>query len=242
MSCKMVRRDQRCDGSKCRKRQKSTASCRLGMRFFSTMSAISCATADAAGAALQRAGFAPTPVSVQVAPDGGPTGTGNVCAMMTRGYMEVLFKTADTPLGREFDAALSAPFRPPACGLRGRRRQCLAPPAWRSRLPHAADCAVLSGRSTPRPARTPPPSRWRGSSPARWRKAASRCSPTTPSTRCGSRAGSRIRTARAASRASSSSSPTSTRRRRATRASCIGRRSRRGQGRRCSSTAAGSIW
>jgi hypothetical protein len=61
----------------------------------------------AAGAALQRAGFAPTPVSVQVAPDGGPTGTGNVCAMMTRGYIEVLFKTADTSLGREFEAALN---------------------------------------------------------------------------------------------------------------------------------------
>jgi hypothetical protein len=62
---------------------------------------------QAAAAALTRAGFAPTPVSVQVAPDGGPTGTGNVCAMMTRGYMEVLFKTADTPLGREFEAALA---------------------------------------------------------------------------------------------------------------------------------------
>ena len=62
---------------------------------------------DAAGVALQRAGFAPTPVSVQVAPDGGPTGTGNVCAMMTCGYVEVLFKTADTPLGREFEAALN---------------------------------------------------------------------------------------------------------------------------------------
>ena len=62
---------------------------------------------QAAAAALNRAGFAPTPVSIQVAPDGGPTGTGNVCAMMTRGYMEVLFKTADTPLGREFEAALA---------------------------------------------------------------------------------------------------------------------------------------
>lgn len=61
---------------------------------------------QAASAALARAGFTPTPVSVQVAPDGGPTGTGNVCAMMTRGYMEVLFKTADTPLGLEFEAGL----------------------------------------------------------------------------------------------------------------------------------------
>ena len=62
---------------------------------------------EAAGAALARAGFAPTPKSVQVAPDGGPTGTGNVCAMLTRGYVEVLFKTADTALGREFEAALA---------------------------------------------------------------------------------------------------------------------------------------
>src|SRR5262249_21662588 len=62
---------------------------------------------QAAAAALTRAGFATTPVSIQVAPDGGPTGTGNVCAMMTRGYMEGLFKTADTPLGREFETALA---------------------------------------------------------------------------------------------------------------------------------------
>jgi hypothetical protein len=40
---------------------------------------------QAAAAALQRAGFAPPPVSVQVAPDGGPTGTGIVCAILTRG-------------------------------------------------------------------------------------------------------------------------------------------------------------
>ncbi len=67
--------------------------------------------AAAASRALARAGFAPTPVSIQVHPDaaGGtpPTGTGNVTAMFSRGYMEVLFKTADTPLAREFDAALA---------------------------------------------------------------------------------------------------------------------------------------
>jgi Glyoxalase-like domain len=67
---------------------------------------------DAASRALARAGFAPTPVSVQVNPDpeGGPprlTGTGNVTAMFSRGYIEVLFKTADTPLAREFDASLA---------------------------------------------------------------------------------------------------------------------------------------
>ena len=66
--------------------------------------------ADAASRAFARCGFAPTPVSIQVSPDpaGGvsPTGTGNVTAMFTRGYVEVLFKTSDTPLAREFDAAL----------------------------------------------------------------------------------------------------------------------------------------
>src|SRR6185503_979744 len=60
---------------------------------------------QAASRALARAGFAPTPVSVQVDPAGAPTGTGNVCAMLTRGYVEVLFKTAATPLAAELDAA-----------------------------------------------------------------------------------------------------------------------------------------
>src|SRR5215469_9238438 len=64
------------------------------------------ANRDEAANALARAGFAPTPISIQT--DGGKlTGTGNVTAMMTRGYIEVLFKTADTPLTREFDRALS---------------------------------------------------------------------------------------------------------------------------------------
>jgi Glyoxalase-like domain len=66
---------------------------------------------EAAAQALTRAGFAPTSVSVQVNADpagGAPqvTGTGNVTAMFSRGYIEFLFKTADTPLGREFDAAI----------------------------------------------------------------------------------------------------------------------------------------
>src|SRR5215216_6827831 len=64
---------------------------------------------DAASArdALVRAGFAPTPVSIQVTQHGGPTGTGNITAMLRRGYIEALFKAADTPLGRELDAALA---------------------------------------------------------------------------------------------------------------------------------------
>jgi hypothetical protein len=62
--------------------------------------------ADAASRALTRAGFAPAPKSIQVV-DGQLTGTGNVTAMLERGYVEVLFKTADTALGREFDASLA---------------------------------------------------------------------------------------------------------------------------------------
>jgi Glyoxalase-like domain len=66
--------------------------------------------AQAARQALMRCGFAPTPISVQVNADaaGGvtPTGTGNVTAMFPRGYLEVLFKTSDTPLAGELDVAL----------------------------------------------------------------------------------------------------------------------------------------
>jgi hypothetical protein len=66
----------------------------------------------AASRAFQRAGFAPTPVSIQSNPDpaDGPpklTGTGNVTVMFQRGYIEALFKTADTPLGRQLDAGLA---------------------------------------------------------------------------------------------------------------------------------------
>jgi hypothetical protein len=64
----------------------------------------------AAGRALQRLGFHPTPVSIQVNPDSAgeiPTGTGNITVMFHRGYVEALFKTADTPLGRELDSAIA---------------------------------------------------------------------------------------------------------------------------------------
>jgi len=63
---------------------------------------------EAAGRALARAGFAPTPVSIQYNLDGSPMGTGNITAMLPNGYIEVLFKAADTPLGREFEATLDA--------------------------------------------------------------------------------------------------------------------------------------
>ncbi len=68
--------------------------------------------AKAANDALRRAGFAPTPISIQANKDpatGGlaPTGTGNITAMFARGYIEVLFKNSDTALSRELDAALA---------------------------------------------------------------------------------------------------------------------------------------
>ena len=67
---------------------------------------------EAAVRALARAGFAAAPASIHTSPapaGGAPqlTGTGNVTAMLARGYIEVLFKTADTALGRELDAALA---------------------------------------------------------------------------------------------------------------------------------------
>jgi hypothetical protein len=62
---------------------------------------------EAANRAFVRCGFAPTPVSVQVDPDGTLTGTGNVCAMLSRGYIEVLFKTAATPLAAELDLSMA---------------------------------------------------------------------------------------------------------------------------------------
>lgn len=64
---------------------------------------------SAATDALSQAGFAVTPRSVQVSSGGDGavrlTGTGNVTSMFHRGYMEVLYKTADTALGRELDLA-----------------------------------------------------------------------------------------------------------------------------------------
>jgi len=68
--------------------------------------------AQAASRALARAGFAPTPVSIQADKDPAtgrlvPTGLGNITAMFARGYLEVLFKNSDTPLASELDAALT---------------------------------------------------------------------------------------------------------------------------------------
>lgn len=68
--------------------------------------------ADNARAELLALGFTVTPFSAQVQPNpvsGEPelTGTGNICVMLPEGYLEILVHTADTSLGREFNAALN---------------------------------------------------------------------------------------------------------------------------------------
>jgi hypothetical protein len=66
---------------------------------------------EAATRALISAGFTAAPRSVQVNPDGKGgvhlTGTGNVTSMFRQGYIETLYKTADTALGRELDNAMA---------------------------------------------------------------------------------------------------------------------------------------
>ena len=59
---------------------------------------------DPAAAALERCGFRLTPFAAQVNQVDRatvPTGTGNRCAMLRRGYIEVLTATADTDLARQ---------------------------------------------------------------------------------------------------------------------------------------------
>jgi hypothetical protein len=62
----------------------------------------------AAAAAMERCGFRLTPYSVQAnaGADGGlvPSGTANRCAMLRRGYLEILERVSDTPLSRQLAA------------------------------------------------------------------------------------------------------------------------------------------
>ena len=102
------------------------------------------------------------------------TGTGNVTAMFSRGYIETLFKTADTPIGRELDSAMA---RYPGVHLAAfavADAARLHRPSGGERIPRAAAGRDSSARSTPAREPGPPPSRWRGSSPAKCRRAASR--------------------------------------------------------------------
>lgn len=64
---------------------------------------------EAAAAALEECGFRLTPFTAQVnRVEGGtvPAGTGNRCAMLSCGYVEILAKTADTPLSRQLEERL----------------------------------------------------------------------------------------------------------------------------------------
>jgi hypothetical protein len=59
---------------------------------------------DPAGAALEACGFRLTPFTIQTNRDGGaivPSGTGNRCAMLRNGYLELLTATSDTPLAAQ---------------------------------------------------------------------------------------------------------------------------------------------
>ena len=59
---------------------------------------------DAAAAALERCGFCLTPFTAQTNRADGrpvPAGTGNRCAMLRQGYVEILTATADTDLARQ---------------------------------------------------------------------------------------------------------------------------------------------
>lgn len=59
---------------------------------------------EAAAAALVACGFRPTPYTAQTNREAGatvPSGTGNRCAMLRSGYLEVLAATVDTPLSQQ---------------------------------------------------------------------------------------------------------------------------------------------
>ena len=164
------------------------------------MSGTSCAIMRPRAGHSHASGFAPTPASIQVNPDpkgGAPqlTGTGNVTSMLPRGYIEILFKTADTTLGREFDSAMAR-----YAGVQLAAFAWRMPPGHTAALPRMAfaygrllSCSV---RSILAPGQERRPSRLRVSSPPKCRKGAFEFLRTTLSTLCGSRAGSRTRTAR----------------------------------------------
>ena len=96
-------------------------------RDFPTMSDILCATRRPPPRRSPAQGFAPAPLSVQVNPGIRPAGRRNRparTAMFARGYIEVLFKTTDTPLRPRSSTPGShaIPEHRPR-GLRSRRRR-----------------------------------------------------------------------------------------------------------------------
>ena len=64
----------------------------------------------AAAEAMERCGFRLTPFTAQTNRSGSttaPAGTGNRCAMLRRGYVEILAATEDTPLARQLEECLA---------------------------------------------------------------------------------------------------------------------------------------
>jgi hypothetical protein len=65
---------------------------------------------DAAADALERCGFRLTPFTIQTNREGNetvPSGTGNRCAMLRNGYLEVLAATSDTPLSAQLNERIA---------------------------------------------------------------------------------------------------------------------------------------
>ncbi len=65
---------------------------------------------DAAAEALERCGFRLTPFTVQTNREGGesvPSGTGNRCAMLKNGYLEILTATSNTPLSAQLQERIA---------------------------------------------------------------------------------------------------------------------------------------
>jgi len=65
---------------------------------------------EPAAAALERCGFRLTPFTVQTNREGGATvasGTGNRCAMLRNGYVEILVATSDSPLSAQLRERLA---------------------------------------------------------------------------------------------------------------------------------------
>jgi len=65
---------------------------------------------EPAAAGLEQCGFRLTPFTVQTNREGGATvlsGTGNRCAMLRNGYVELLVATSDSPLSRQLDERIA---------------------------------------------------------------------------------------------------------------------------------------
>lgn len=60
----------------------------------------------AASQLLESLGFAVTPLSVQVTPEG-PVGSSNRCVMLEQGYLEILTPTHDTPVARQMRSRIA---------------------------------------------------------------------------------------------------------------------------------------